>query len=251
MDILAPGEDIVSLSPNGSPMEMTGTSMSAAHVTGAAALYLAQNPSASPAQVEQALIDAAQSFVTGNNGSTTNKSVWVGSSTPQTYRDEFNAISYSGNDGTQNWSGNWQEIGENDGPGDGRIEVGQEVECPSGICLTIKAKEANRGVRRAVDLSGALSATLTFDSRRDELATNNVHLEVSSDGGASWTLLKTYAAGTDNSPQQESFDLTSFISANTQIRFFVSTNGDKKLRVDNIEIEVNGGGGASKMRTKY
>lgn len=78
VDILAPGEDVVSLSPNGGPVEMTGTSMSAAHVSGAAALYLAQNPTASPSQVESALVAAAQDFVVGTNGSTTNQSVFVG-----------------------------------------------------------------------------------------------------------------------------------------------------------------------------
>ncbi len=80
VDILAPGEDIVSLSPSGAgaPVEMSGTSMAAAHVSGAAALYLAQHPSATPAQVRQALLDAAKANVTDVPSGTTNKSVWVG-----------------------------------------------------------------------------------------------------------------------------------------------------------------------------
>ena len=80
VDILAPGESVVSLSPSGTPVQLTGTSMAAAHVTGAAALYLAQNPSASPAQVAQALKASAGSFVTGAPATTTNKNVWVGQS---------------------------------------------------------------------------------------------------------------------------------------------------------------------------
>ena len=80
VDLLAPGEDIVSMSPAGSGhvVEMTGTSMAAAHVTGAAALYLAHHPTASPSQVLQALLADAKDFVTGAPSSTTNKSVWVG-----------------------------------------------------------------------------------------------------------------------------------------------------------------------------
>ena len=31
-------------------------------------------------------------------------------------RDEFATIAYSGNDGTASWSGDWQEVGESDGP---------------------------------------------------------------------------------------------------------------------------------------
>ena len=80
IDILAPGESVISLAPSGNPVQMTGTSMATAHVTGAAALYLAQNPSASPAQVAQALVANAGSFVSGAPGTTTNKSVWVGQS---------------------------------------------------------------------------------------------------------------------------------------------------------------------------
>ncbi len=78
VDILAPGHGIVSLSPGSGPVEMSGTSMAAGHVTGAAALYLANNPSASPAQVRQALLGSAQDFVTGAPSNTTTKSVWVG-----------------------------------------------------------------------------------------------------------------------------------------------------------------------------
>ncbi len=46
---------------------------------------------------------------------------------PQSVRDEFNASSYSNNDGTTSWMGDWLEIGESDGPGlgDVNIEVSQ------------------------------------------------------------------------------------------------------------------------------
>ncbi len=52
--------------------------MSAAHVSGAATLYLAQNPAATPAQVLNALLAGSKDFVTGQQPSTTTQSVWVG-----------------------------------------------------------------------------------------------------------------------------------------------------------------------------
>ena len=80
VDLLAPGEGIVSLGSAASgasgPVIMSGTSMAAAHVTGAAALYLGQNPNATPAQVEQALVANGWAFVTGTNGSTT-AAIWL------------------------------------------------------------------------------------------------------------------------------------------------------------------------------
>ncbi|MDG4811152.1 S8 family serine peptidase [Micromonospora sp. WMMD1120] len=58
LDIFAPGTSIVSASysSNNGSATMTGTSMASPHTTGAAALYLGVNPSATPAQVRNALV---------------------------------------------------------------------------------------------------------------------------------------------------------------------------------------------------
>ncbi|ONF74369.1 S8 family serine peptidase [Amycolatopsis keratiniphila] len=72
LDIWGPGTDIVSAShtSNTGTTTMSGTSMASPHVAGVAALHLAQNPTATPAQVRDALVNnASVGKLTGVNGS--------------------------------------------------------------------------------------------------------------------------------------------------------------------------------------
>jgi subtilisin family serine protease len=61
LDVWAPGTAIVSswYSGDGATNNISGTSMASPHVTGATALYLGQNPTATPAQVQAAIVDNA------------------------------------------------------------------------------------------------------------------------------------------------------------------------------------------------
>lgn len=60
VDIAAPGVCIKSAWKNGGYNTISGTSMASPHVAGAAALYIAKNSSASPAEVKQGLLDARE-----------------------------------------------------------------------------------------------------------------------------------------------------------------------------------------------
>ena len=59
IDMMAPGVIIRSTKTGGGTRNMSGTSMAAPHVAGAAALYLSQNPGADPVSVKTALLDTA------------------------------------------------------------------------------------------------------------------------------------------------------------------------------------------------
>jgi subtilisin family serine protease len=81
VDVFAPGSSITSAWNSGDSATNTisGTSMAAPHVAGAAALYLANNRSATPAQVSSALATAATSGVVGNPGTgSPNRLLFVG-----------------------------------------------------------------------------------------------------------------------------------------------------------------------------
>jgi subtilisin family serine protease len=70
LDLFAPGMSITSASHTGDTGRTTwsGTSMAAPHAAGAAALYLADHPKATPAQVERALITGASSGKVSGRG---------------------------------------------------------------------------------------------------------------------------------------------------------------------------------------
>jgi serine protease len=71
LDIYAPGSNIVSAGHTSTTgtATMSGTSMASPHVAGVAALYLANNPSATPTQVRNALVDNATSGKVTDAGS--------------------------------------------------------------------------------------------------------------------------------------------------------------------------------------
>ncbi|MFH8607996.1 S8 family peptidase [Streptomyces sp. NPDC018029] len=70
LDIFAPGSSITSTwnSSDSATNTISGTSMASPHVAGAAAIYLGQNPSSTPAQVSSALVSASSTGVVTSPG---------------------------------------------------------------------------------------------------------------------------------------------------------------------------------------
>jgi hypothetical protein len=173
--------------------------------------------------------DGAQRTVAATADGPANSALWL---------DYFDAA-YAGNDGTRNWTGDWQETGESNGPGSGAVRVVASGTCAYGSCLRFDAGLLSSvGLWREANLVGATSAVLRVDTRRDG---GNWTLQVSGNGGGSWQTLKSVAAGTDSSQVRDSFDVSPYATANMRIRFTSSQLlgvGSKDVYVDNVEIEA-------------
>jgi hypothetical protein len=159
-----------------------------------------------------------------------------------TYRDEFNDTVWSGSDGTLSWSDPWAEVGESDGATSGDVQVRNDE---SNYQLQIRDNDnGGEGVERLVILSGASSATLSFDYRRSGLdrSSDYVAVHISSNGtGGPWTELDQIGTSNDSNYQPYSRDISAYISANTAIRLRSSPNlgGGDYVWFDNIQIECS------------
>ncbi len=155
---------------------------------------------------------------------------WQHSLALQTVRDEFTTASFSNNDGTTTWDGNWIEadlIGG--GATGGNIQItGQE--------LQVEANNTGDYVYREVDLSAAATASLTFDVDNQLGAGGVVFVQASSNGGGSWSNLWTYNNG-NTGVGSEVIDLAAYRGPDTQIRIIVnSQSGGTSVQLDNVEV---------------
>ncbi len=158
-----------------------------------------------------------------------------------TFSDTFSSVSYSNNNGTQNFSGNWNEINDNNSPSNGRIRItGNELRFED-------ISRNNRRIERSADLTGAASAVLSLDWRTSGLDgsgtvnSEQLDLQVSSDG-ISFTTIGIFTGSQSGSFSQ---DISAYISANTTIRLInVSTwqYGDwesgEYVYIDDVQISA-------------
>ncbi len=155
----------------------------------------------------------------------------------QSVEDRFNTVSYGNNDGSVDWTGDWVEVGEADGPASGDLSV-------VNFNAQLRVRDNDVSIERQADLSGAISAQLSFDYKRAKLddASDYIALEISADGGANWTELDRFAGPADDEVlQATAYDVTDFAAVDTKIRFRTSPTlgGTENLRVDNLKISYD------------
>ena len=159
-------------------------------------------------------------------------------SSSETVRDEFNSQSYSLNNGSQNWNGDWIETDPYGAFG----PIGNYVGIDGGRLFFHYSYAGDESIRRSANLSGATSATLTFDWETVGLDFGEeLSIQVSSDG-SSFTTIGTMGGNTTGA---FSYDISAYISANTTIRFYNEGNNwesGEYTYLDNVQISYDGGG---------
>jgi hypothetical protein len=169
------------------------------------------------------------------------------SQTAESFRDDFTSISYSGNNGTMNWSGSWQESGESNGPTSGSVQVTASDRCfgGSGTCLRIGSEGGNltnHGASRSANLGDAVSATLSFNYRRQTQGqvSGSVTVQVSGNGGSSWATLATINFAGPQKASSATFNISAHMGSNTKVRFRGTGTGvNGYLHFDTIEITAD------------
>jgi Tfp pilus assembly protein PilX len=158
-----------------------------------------------------------------------------------TFRDQFESKNWDGSSGSIDWSSPWVEVGESNGPSSGDIQIRADT---SNFQLRTRDNDnGGEGVQREIDLSGAGSATLSYDYRRVGLDSSSDYttVEVSADGPSGpWTeLLRHQGPSNDSSYQSIIHDISAYSSAQTHIRFKTSASMGNTDTVwfDNIEVE--------------
>ncbi len=133
----------------------------------------------------------------------------------QTYRDNFSSVSYSNNDGTNNFSTDWNETNDNNNPNSARIRI-------TGNELRFEDISVNdERIQRSANINGASVATLSFDWQTSGLdgsgagSREELSVQISSDG-TTFTTIGTFDGNQSGSFSQ---NILAYASANTTVRF--------------------------------
>ncbi|MFB3051792.1 MAG: hypothetical protein ACE1Z0_07385, partial [Acidimicrobiia bacterium] len=169
-----------------------------------------------------------------------------GAGGPQSYKDRFDSVSYSGSNGSIYWESGWKEVGESTGPFEGAVHVGIDPYCADYKCLHILGQGETYsliGAMRHADLSEFDEAELSFDVRRlfdeelEDIADARLLVQVSTDG-SKWKIISTFGLmKTDSSPIHKTKGINSWISEGFAVRFVVAGTFGAEVFIDNVEIK--------------
>jgi hypothetical protein len=163
-----------------------------------------------------------------------------------TYRDEFNAVKYSGSDGTLWWDQPWVEIGESDGPSAGAVHITPDEYCEDWQCLHIHGEGgevSGVGAKRFADASVFSDAEICYGLKsyvyeQFEGVGGDILVQVTGDGGNNWTTIDSFSIDNlwDN-PVHRQKGINNWLTEAFGVRFLFTGLLGGEVFVDNVEIK--------------
>lgn len=145
----------------------------------------------------------------------------------ETYRDNFTFSNYGNNNGSSNFSGNWDEDNDDNSSNGGRIRIANNGLLNSQLRFR---NLDNARISRDLDLSGASSVILTLDYQRTN---GNERIAVQLFNGSNYSTV-----GTLNGSGSFNYTLNANeISSNSSIRFLSDSGGwsnNETIFIDNV-----------------
>jgi subtilisin family serine protease len=261
LNIFAPGSSITSAwsTSNTATNTISGTSMAAPHVAGAAALLVEENPTWTVAQVRAALTDNATPNVISNVGSgSPNLLLYTltaggGGGTPppppggQTvFSANFDAGTATGWNKSSSSADLWRLSSDCAPAASGTFKLAFNRASPN--CTYSNGARVTGWVRSPqINLSGFSTATLKFSSRRQVESFNGefdiMRVEASSNNGSSWTTIAQWDSSdaATNGFVTETLDVSSFATSQFRVRFFFDSvdgtaNSFLGWLIDDVEV---------------
>jgi uncharacterized repeat protein (TIGR01451 family) len=165
------------------------------------------------------------------------------------YLDQFNNQNYSNNQGTLNWTGNWQEVGDDGSPTAGSVFVYNDTTStpPNQYVLSFTRSGSGnqRSAYRQANLTTCSNAILTFDYRIDEnLESNDSFIvEASTNATTGYSTIWTITPGNAFNTYATSgnISLNGYNGAPVYVRFssiYYRTGGgdNDEVHIDNVQI---------------
>lgn len=153
-----------------------------------------------------------------------------------TYRDEFGTQDYTHQDGSANWTNSWTESGDDGSASSGDVLI-------TGGELSLEGDGVGTSIEREANLAGYTTATLTLYYRETGQWEGNdeIHIDISNDGGVTWTRLHTFTNDQGSTLQAFTADVSGFVASNFRLRFVEAANSAAEIfYFDNVEIEACG-----------
>lgn len=163
----------------------------------------------------------------------------------QTYIDSFSSTAYNNSNGTADWTGfSWIELNDDSSASGGNALIsGNELRLSGNGTLN------NTTITRQLDGSSSTEISFSFDftTAGSVDTADSAIVQVSSNGGSTWTTLETLTGIGNNVSGSRSYDISAYASSNLQVRFAISPEsggdccydtGGERLEIDNVEVEV-------------